>query len=143
MLSGELISPTIFLPSGQAKLSFRQNYNLQSNRDGGVLEIKIGGGAFTDIITAGGSFINNGYTGTLMGGSGNSLAGRSAWSGNSGGFVTTDVSLPAGAANQLIQFKWRLSTDNSTSSASITNTNGNHTVSAPLSLSSSGMPRRR
>ncbi len=29
--------------------------------DGGVLEIKIGTNAFTDIIAAGGSFVSNGY----------------------------------------------------------------------------------
>ena len=29
--------------------------------DGGVLEIKIGTGAFTDILSAGGSFVSGGY----------------------------------------------------------------------------------
>ena len=59
----ELDSPTITLPAGSAQLTFRQNYNLESGYDGGVLEIKIGSGAWTDIVTAGGSFASGGYIG--------------------------------------------------------------------------------
>jgi hypothetical protein len=41
----ELDSPTITLPVGSAQLTFHNNYNLETTYDGGVLEIKIGGGA--------------------------------------------------------------------------------------------------
>jgi len=80
------------LPTGQAQLSFRNNYDLETGPgsdgfDGGVLEIKIGSGSFTDIIAAGGSFASGGYTHTIDGGYGNALAGRPAWSGTSSGLL--------------------------------------------------------
>ena len=119
-----LVSPNISLASGAAgQLSFRNNYNLEAKTldqvtgyDGGVLEIKIGSGAFTDIITAGGAFVANGYNRTLSTSGSNPLAGRKAWSGNSGGFLTTVVTLPAASAGQTIQLRWRCATDGSVSS---------------------------
>ena len=110
----ELISPAIPVVLPTAQLSFRNFYNTQSGADGGVLEIQIGAGAYADILAAGGSFAGNGYNGTL--GSGTStINGRAAWTGNSGGFITTTVNLPAAAAGQNVHLKWRLGTDNSTS----------------------------
>ena len=53
----ELDSPAIALPAGPAQLTFRHNYDLESTYDGGVLEIMIGGGAWTDILAAGGTFV--------------------------------------------------------------------------------------
>ena len=85
--------------------------------DGGVLEIKIGNGAFTDIILAGGSFAMGGYNLVLDNSvPDNPLGARRAWSGNSGGFITTLVNLPASAAGQNVQLQWRLGTDNGNSS---------------------------
>jgi hypothetical protein len=78
-----------------------------------VLEIQIGNGSFTDILAAGGSFASGGYTRTISSQFGNSLAGRQAWSGNSGGFITTVVNLPAAAAGQTITLKWLCGTDQS------------------------------
>ena len=109
----ELDSPVITLPNGLSQLSFRHYYNLNSNRDGGVLEIAIGGGSWTDIATAGGSFVSGGYNiSALSSRHNNPLAGRPAWSGNSGGFITTAVSLPAAAAGQAIQLRWRCGSGN-------------------------------
>ena len=113
----ELISPPIALRAGTAQLTFRNNYDLESGPgtdgcDGGVLEIKIGQGAFRDILAAGGSFESGGYTSTIDSGYANPLAGRAAWSGSSGGFITTVVNLPAAAGGQKVQFKWRCGTDN-------------------------------
>jgi uncharacterized repeat protein (TIGR01451 family) len=116
----ELVSPPINVSSPTAQLSFRQNYNLQSSgssgRDGGVLEIKIGADAFADILAAGGSFVSGGYIRAISTIHGNPLGGRQAWTGNSGGFITTVVNLPAAAAGQIVQLKWRCGTDNSTAS---------------------------
>ncbi len=115
----ELISPPFVLTANPAQLKFRNNYYLEADTssgsigyDGGVLEIKIGNGAFTDIVTAGGSFASNGYNRTISTQWGNPLAGRQAWSGNSGGYITTIVNLPAAALGQTIQLKWRCGTDN-------------------------------
>ena len=109
----ELVSPNITIASTSAQLTFRNNYNLETSFDGGVLEIKIGSGSFTDILTAGGSFVSGGYNYTLSTIFGNPLGGRQAWSGNSGGFITTVVNLPAAAAGQSIQLKWRCGSDDS------------------------------
>src|SRR5205823_4498427 len=100
----ELVSPPIALPFGSSQLFFRNNYDLEyqvaqptNGYDGGVLEIKIGANAFTDILAAGGSFVSNGYPATINPNFGNPLGGRKAWSGNSGGFTNTLVNLPAAA----------------------------------------------
>jgi hypothetical protein len=114
----ELISPLIPITTTSAKLVFKNFYNsecdpaIKTNAyDGGVLEIKIGGGAFTDILSAGGSFATNGYNKKIDPTDDNPLDGRQCWSGLSGGFLTTMVNLPAGAAGQNVQFKWRFGTD--------------------------------
>ncbi len=118
----ELVSPTVAIVSSSAQLTFRHNYNMQTRNsstayDGGVLEIQLGSGAFTDILTAGGSFVSGGYNRTISSSHSNPLAGRKAWSGNSSGFVTTTVTLPAAAAGQSIRLKWRCGTDSSISSS--------------------------
>jgi hypothetical protein len=116
----ELVSPTVQVQSASAKLYFTHKYQLDYESgpiyyDGGVLEIKIGGGSFTDILAAAGSFAANGYVGTLNSSFQNPLAGRSAWSGDSGGYLTTIVNLPAAAAGQPVQFRWRCGSDNGVS----------------------------
>ena len=118
----ELVSPPITLPAGASQLSFRNNYNLESLNghyyDGGVLEIKIGASTnYSDIIAAGGSFISGGYVGTIDPTFFNPLINRSAWSGNSGGFTNTTVILPASAAGQSVQLRWRCGTDNGNGSS--------------------------
>jgi hypothetical protein len=115
----ELVSPPISLPAGLSHLSFRNNYDLEqgpgtTGYDGGVLEIKIGTNGFADIVAAGGSFASGGYTHTISSTFSNALGGRQAWSGNSAGFITTLVNLPASAENQTVQFRWRCGTDNGT-----------------------------
>lgn len=116
----ELITPSFFINSTSAQLMFQQNYSLTASLtnssvgyDGGVLEIKIGGGSFQDILDAGGAFVSGGYNTALSSDYSNPLAGRQAWSGNSGGFLTTAVTLPAAAAGQNVQLRWRCGAGNS------------------------------
>jgi uncharacterized repeat protein (TIGR01451 family) len=114
-----LVSPPISITSSNAQLTFRQYYGLESAStrysvnyyDGGVLEIQIGGGGFADILAAGGSFVTGGYVGAISTLYENPLAGREAWSGNSGGWIATTVNLPAAAAGQTIQLRWGCGTD--------------------------------
>ena len=97
-------------------MTFRQNYLFEGTTtffDGGVLEISIGGGAFQDIIAAGGSFVTGGYTGTISSSFSNPLAGRQAWGASSNGFITTTVNLPPAAAGQNIVLRWRMGSDTS------------------------------
>ena len=109
-----LTSPSIPITASAAVITFRNNYNSEDGWDGGALEISINGGAFTDILTAGGRFIEGGYTGILGTAAGNPLSARAAWSGNSGGYITTKAQLPAAAAGQNVQFRWVFGSDTNT-----------------------------
>ncbi len=112
----DLTSPPIAITAAAATVTFRNNYNTESGWDGGALEISIAGGAFQDIVAAGGAFVQNGYNGTLgaYSGSNNPIEGRAAWTGDSGGFITTTARLPAAAAGQNVVLKWRFGADNNT-----------------------------
>ncbi|MEK6799281.1 MAG: carboxypeptidase regulatory-like domain-containing protein [Planctomycetota bacterium] len=111
-----LHSPVFAVLGPGGRISFRNNYATESGYDGGVLEISLNGGAFADILTAGGSFIAGGYNRTLSTGFSNPLPGRQAWSGSSGGYITTEVNLPAAAAGQNVQLRWRFGSDSSVAS---------------------------
>jgi hypothetical protein len=110
----DLTSPATPITATAATVSFRHRYDTEASWDGGALELSVNGGAFQDIITAGGRFIENGYDGMLGESSNNPLNNRNAWSGNSNGYKTTTVQLPANAAGQNVQFKWRFGADNNT-----------------------------
>src|SRR4029077_7051504 len=87
-----LITPTIAAATN-SELLFQNNYNTESTFDGGVLEISVNGGAFKDIIAAGGLFSTGGYNATISNSFGSQIGGRQAWSGNSGGYILTTVDL--------------------------------------------------
>ena len=119
ILDNRLDTPTINITSATAQLSFRNNFTFNDTGggfDGGVLEISINGGAFTDIIAAGGSFVQNGYNDTISVNFGSPIAGRDAWSGTAGGYLTTIVNFPAAAVGQPIKLRWRAAADNSVAS---------------------------
>ncbi len=112
-LDSALVSPPIAIVRADAQLWFEHAYESESTYDGGVLEIQIDGGKFTDILEADGAFLMAGYTGTIQGGiSPPPLAGRNAWTGSSGGYVKTMVALPAAAAGKSIVLRWRWGNDN-------------------------------
>ena len=102
-------------PLFNADLHFSNNYALEDGFDGGVLEISVDAGPFQDILAAGGSFSRGGYNGTISTCCGNPLAGRQAWTGNSGGFIDTDVGL-SGFGGHTIALRWRMASDSSNSS---------------------------
>ncbi len=110
-----LTSPSILITAPAATVSFRNRYDTEPGWDGGVLEISIAGGVYQDILAAGGSVLENGYNGNLgSNGVNNPLAGRSAWTGNSGGFLATTLRLPPSAAGQSVQLRWRSGADDNT-----------------------------
>jgi len=102
-------SPAITLGNVRHKLTFRQRYQMDYEFDGGVLEIAIGAGSFTDIISAGGSFVSGGYDTPMVA---STLSGRNAWTGDSVSFITTEINLPANTSNQSIRLRWRFASDN-------------------------------
>ncbi|MEO7445436.1 MAG: T9SS type A sorting domain-containing protein [Ferruginibacter sp.] len=102
-------SPNILVTTAGSTLSFSNNYDTEDGWDGGVLEISINGSAFQDIITAGGIFTSGAYSGAF--GTGNPIAGRSAWTGSSGGWITTSILLPASTVGQNIKLRFRFTSD--------------------------------
>ena len=106
--TAELVSPAIALENLPHKLTFRHFYQTDFEFDGCVLEVSVNGGAFADIISAGGVFVTGGYDTTLVGGT---LGGRRSWTGQQSGYITTEVNLPASTNGQSVRFRWRIGTD--------------------------------
>jgi hypothetical protein len=109
-----LESPAIPITASNPQLRFQNNYDLENGYDGGVLEVSINGGAFADLLTAGGSFLENGYNKTISTGFSSPIGGRSAWSDTSSGFVETVAVLPV-AAGQSVKLRFRMGSDSSVS----------------------------
>ena len=116
----EVISPHRFITSASAQLSFRNNFNTDYDPpptevfwDGFVLEVSINGEPFHDVTSpeVGGSFVSGSYTGEIHVNSTNPLAGRIAWSGNSGGYINTVINLPAILQGQTIRLRFVMGTD--------------------------------
>lgn len=106
-----LTSPAIAITEFNSRIRFRHSYDTELDFDGGVLEISIDGGPFTDILTAKGSFLAGGYNRTLSGGS--PIGGQKAWSGSSSGYIQTVVELPSAAIGKNVQLRWRFGSDSS------------------------------
>jgi Putative Ig domain len=112
-----LDTPPVTITSGPAQLTFQNNYDLEGQFDGGVLEISIAGGAFTDILAAGGSFVTGGYNATISTSFQSPIGGRQAWSGTSGSYITTIADLGPNVAGQTIVLRFRMASDNSQAGA--------------------------
>jgi uncharacterized repeat protein (TIGR01451 family) len=107
-----LDSPGILIRTPTPQLHFMNRYDLEFKNDGGVLQIKIGNGSFVDILDAGGSFLAGGYDDTIRNEFQSPIAGKRAWTGNSGGFRETIVDLPGAATfGRIIVLRWRLASD--------------------------------
>jgi bacillopeptidase F (M6 metalloprotease family) len=99
--------------SENSTLSFWQWYDLEAAgdtaHDGGVLEAYVGG-KWQDL---GPHVLSGVYTHTIAQGVGNPLAGRLAWSGQSGDWQQVEVDLGPYAGSVLrIRFRWAGSDDN-------------------------------
>ena len=106
--------------SASPMMSFRNNFNTETSGgtfwDGYVLEVSapnISGGAFLDITDShvGGSFVTGGYTGTISTEANNPLAGRMAWSGNSGGYIDTAINMGPNLNGQSVTLRFRMGSD--------------------------------
>ena len=110
-----LTSPAMTITTANQTFQFRHNYNLESTYDGAVLEISVDGGTFTDVITAGGTFKSGGYISPIDTGFASPIGGRQAWTGSSGGYITTVVELPSSTLGRSVRLRFRMASDNSTS----------------------------
>jgi serine protease AprX len=137
---------SVNIPFFQSKLAFRHNFNLEASNehsgvgfDGGVLEISVdGGNTFQDIIAFGGSFEMGGYNRTISADRGSPIAGRQAWSGNSGGFITTVVNIPWFGTQGML--RWRMASDMSGSGEGWRVDTINVTACVPVPEQSCGSP---
>jgi hypothetical protein len=122
-----LVSPPIQIGSvdSEVQVSFMHDYAFDST-DGGVLEFSLDGGEWYDVSSSGSgaAFVQNGYNTTIGGSTGNPsgrnpLGGRAGWSGTSGGFIQTVVSLTdmGKYAGHALRMRWRLGTNTGTASA--------------------------
>jgi hypothetical protein len=112
-----LVSQAITLPTNTLPLSleFQHWRNLEPNGttacyDGGVLEVALNGGAFTQVPNA--QLLTDPYTGTVSASYQNPLGGSQAWCGVKP-FTRSIVDLNP-YAGQSAQFRFRLGTDTST-----------------------------
>jgi hypothetical protein len=118
ILDNRLDTPLFSADPFALGISFWNNYNLESGRDGAVLEISspnINGGAFTDVTDpAVGGSVNPPYNSVISSAFQSPIAGRMAWSGNSGGYVLTHVSyFNAAFPPSQAKLRFRLVSDNS------------------------------
>ena len=99
----EYITLDAMVLSGSSILSFYHSYDTEEDWDGGIVEISTnGGGSWTDL---GPFMIENPYNGSLGGSSNPDIAGRSAFTGNSNGFIRTTANLSSfGSQSVLIRF---------------------------------------
>jgi len=122
VLDNRLDTPSIAITSAGAQVQFRNNWDFNDsggNFDGGVLEVSspnINAGAFTDITAAavGGSFVQNGYNGTISVSFASPIAGRQAWTAHPNpSYVTTIANLGPNVNGQTIKLRFRAAADNS------------------------------
>jgi hypothetical protein len=109
--SDRLMSPPQLL-SATSRLTFWHRFSLEPDYDGAVLEVSTNGGvSYSDILVAGGTFVDGGYNHLMANGP---LANRLAWNGRSAGFPTsmTKVEVDLGAlAGQTAIFRWHFRAD--------------------------------
>ena len=109
-ISDQYLRSPSFTVSANAALSFWHNYDLETDYDGGVVELTSNNGStWTDI---GSLATQNGYDSTIWDGSRSPIATRSAFSGSSGGFVQTLIPLNS-YAGKTVSIRFRLGTDES------------------------------
>jgi subtilisin family serine protease len=105
-----------FFEGGFPRLTFRQNFNLEASEtnpnlgfDGGVLEFSTDNGSTFQYVPPS-AFLMGGYNRTISTDRGSPIAGLQAWSGDSEGFITTVVSLPA-IQSPGGRLRWRMASD--------------------------------
>lgn len=115
--STSLNAASFIAAGGPARISYWHQFNLENLYDGVVLEVDVGlTGSWQDIESIGGYFEHGGYNRTLDSSNAcsanpNPLAGRRAWSGNSGGYRQVSAALPAMSPGTNVRLRWRLGSD--------------------------------
>lgn len=108
----ELTTVNAYNLNGTSILSFWHYYNCESGYDGGLVEISIDGG--TTWIDVADKFIMNGYNGKISPNYGSFIAGRQAFTGNSGNggvFINSQIDLSV-YAGKSAKIRFVFATDN-------------------------------
>ena len=92
-------------PNGQ--LGFWHSFNTQAGFDGGIVEISTDGAVWTDL---GPLMTQGGYNSAISAVSASPIAGRAAFSGNSGGYIETLIDLQS-YAGQSVYLRFRMAAD--------------------------------
>lgn len=111
---------TTNLPTTSIDVDFMHKRGMETNFDGGVLEVSLNGGAFVDVTSPsiGGTFSSGAYNlASVPGGFSNPLAGRKAWTGTSASFESVSLNLPSIPDNSTLTFRFVIGTDNLVSAA--------------------------
>src|SRR5262249_9109110 len=109
-----LTTPVYLVTDGfGAQFTFRHSFGFEQGFDGGVLEVSVNGGGFSDVSTspANAYFSEGGYNGSISPTFGNPLGGPRAFTGVSGGYITSMVSFPGLPDGTTLQLRFRLGTD--------------------------------
>jgi hypothetical protein len=105
-------TPAFAVSVPNATLSFQKAFDSDRGFDGVALDIKIGNGAWRDILVAGGTFVAGEYNGFISDQFGNNpLENRRVWSGTSPAFTQTVITLPASANGQNVKLRWLMGSD--------------------------------
>jgi hypothetical protein len=123
----EALTTPLYFATGPVALAFDCTFNEEAAGstayDGGVVEISVNHGAFTDLVSAYGAFAGQSYTKTMATGWANPLPGRAVFSdvnpGGFGTFVTASMTLPL-SNGDAFQLRWVQGTD-SASTAHVPN----------------------
>ncbi|MFN8459816.1 MAG: matrixin family metalloprotease [Anaerolineae bacterium] len=86
-----LTSQSIAVTQAKPTLNFFHSYSLEDGYDGGIVEIKINGGAFSEVSSA--KFIKNGYDQVISVDFSSPIGGHPAFTGESGGYLESVVDL--------------------------------------------------
>ena len=122
-ISDKVLDRQMTVNSASPTLTFRNNFNSEFSDgifwDGGVVEISapnVSGGDFLDFTDShiGGSCSAGCYTGEISGKANNPLAGRMAWSSNSGGYINSNLNLGPNLNGQTVTLRFRFGTDEAT-----------------------------
>lgn len=110
-----LTNPVVLnnFPSSRPLLSFWHSYNTEDGWDGGVVEISTDNLLWTDL---GPRIIRGKYNGTLGAAPTNPIQNRNAFTGNSGGFILTEIDLTPWNG-QSVYFRFRFGSDDNTAPA--------------------------
>lgn len=111
-----LTSSPFTLGNFGSTLSFFHRHDSEERWDGGVLEASLDSGPWFDLPEHNAvSVVSGDYSATMRRSANSDIAGRRAWTGDSGGFIESIFELPAAWSGQSIRFRWILAHDASSS----------------------------